>query len=160
MTDLTSPRPCAVAIAAETGMFPEATAHYQKHLSDLRGLFLDARLGTTHSKRTAVATLCVIRTSREISISARQSLQEEVGSISLTRHYQSATRGNLSALSAMALSSSRRQRGNLHAELRRAFYSAVLGASINGHVPLVFLWIPSMLAVTSQRWRTKVASSR
>ena len=23
-------------------MFPEATAHYQKHLSDLRGLFLDA----------------------------------------------------------------------------------------------------------------------
>jgi hypothetical protein len=26
----------------DTGLISQATAHYQKHLSDLRGLFLDA----------------------------------------------------------------------------------------------------------------------
>ena len=33
--------PCSVAFATDTGVIPEATAHYQKRLSDLRGLFLD-----------------------------------------------------------------------------------------------------------------------
>ena len=37
-----SPLPCAVPVAADTGIIPQATAHYQKHLSDLRGLFLDS----------------------------------------------------------------------------------------------------------------------
>ena len=37
-----SPSPCSVAIAAETGIIPQATANYQKRLSDLRGLFLDS----------------------------------------------------------------------------------------------------------------------
>ena len=36
-----SPSPCSVAIAADTGVIPQATAHYEKRLSDLRGLFLD-----------------------------------------------------------------------------------------------------------------------
>ena len=36
-----SPFPCSVAIAVDTGIIPQATAHYQKRLSDLRGLFLD-----------------------------------------------------------------------------------------------------------------------
>jgi oxalate decarboxylase/phosphoglucose isomerase-like protein (cupin superfamily) len=37
----TSPLPCSVAFENDTGVIPEATAHYQKRLSDLRGLFLD-----------------------------------------------------------------------------------------------------------------------
>ena len=37
-----SPLPCTVAVAADTGIIPQATAHYQKRLSDLRGLFLDS----------------------------------------------------------------------------------------------------------------------
>jgi glucose-6-phosphate isomerase, archaeal len=36
-----SPLPCSVAFENNTGVIPEATAHYQKRLSDLRGLFLD-----------------------------------------------------------------------------------------------------------------------
>jgi glucose-6-phosphate isomerase, archaeal len=36
-----SPSPCSVVIAADTGVIPQATAHYEKRLSDLRGLFLD-----------------------------------------------------------------------------------------------------------------------
>ena len=36
-----SPFPSSVAFAADAGIIPEATAHYQKRLSDLRGLFLD-----------------------------------------------------------------------------------------------------------------------
>jgi glucose-6-phosphate isomerase len=36
-----SPSPCSVAFATDSGVIPEATAHYQKCLSDLRGLFLD-----------------------------------------------------------------------------------------------------------------------
>ena len=36
-----SPRPRSIVFVAETGIIPEATAHYQKRLSDLRGLFLD-----------------------------------------------------------------------------------------------------------------------
>jgi glucose-6-phosphate isomerase len=38
----TDPFPCSVRFAADTGVIPAATAHYQKRLSDLRGLFLDA----------------------------------------------------------------------------------------------------------------------
>jgi Glucose-6-phosphate isomerase (GPI) len=38
--NLDSPLPCAVAIP-ETGVIREATGHYQRRLSDLRGLFLD-----------------------------------------------------------------------------------------------------------------------
>ncbi|MBV8226639.1 MAG: hypothetical protein JO232_15780 [Verrucomicrobia bacterium] len=38
----TSPFPCSVPFANDTGLIPEATAHYQKRLSDLQGLFLDA----------------------------------------------------------------------------------------------------------------------
>ncbi len=37
-----SARPCAVLVSADTGVIPEATAHYQKRLSDLRGLFIDS----------------------------------------------------------------------------------------------------------------------
>ena len=37
-----SPLPCSVAFETGTGVIPEATAHYQKRLSDLRGLFLDS----------------------------------------------------------------------------------------------------------------------
>jgi glucose-6-phosphate isomerase len=36
-----SPLPCAVAFETGTGVIPQATAHYQKRLSDLRGLYLD-----------------------------------------------------------------------------------------------------------------------
>ena len=36
-----SPLPCSVAFETKTGFIPEATAHYQKRLSDLRGLYLD-----------------------------------------------------------------------------------------------------------------------
>jgi glucose-6-phosphate isomerase len=36
-----SPPPSSVAFATDTGIIPQATAHYQKRLSDLRGLFLD-----------------------------------------------------------------------------------------------------------------------
>jgi glucose-6-phosphate isomerase len=42
MKNLKSPWPCAVAVAADTGFIPQATAHYRKRLSDLRGLFLDS----------------------------------------------------------------------------------------------------------------------
>ena len=42
MNQKNSPFPCAVSIAAETGVIPQASAHYEKRLSDLRGLFLDA----------------------------------------------------------------------------------------------------------------------
>ena len=41
MNPSSSPFPCSVAFAINTGVIPEATAHYQKRLSDLRGLFLD-----------------------------------------------------------------------------------------------------------------------
>ena len=34
--------PCAVSFAADTGAVPQATVHYERHLSELRGLFLDA----------------------------------------------------------------------------------------------------------------------
>lgn len=37
-----SPLPCSISFAADTGVIPEATARYQKRLSSLRGLFLDA----------------------------------------------------------------------------------------------------------------------
>jgi glucose-6-phosphate isomerase, archaeal len=37
----TPPLPYSVAFETKTGVIPEATARYQKHLSDLRGLFLD-----------------------------------------------------------------------------------------------------------------------
>jgi glucose-6-phosphate isomerase, archaeal len=42
MNQKNSPPPCAVSIATDTGVISQATAHYQKRLSDLRGLFLDA----------------------------------------------------------------------------------------------------------------------
>jgi len=42
MKSLNSPWPCSVAFEADTGAIPQASAHYQKRLSDLRGLFLDA----------------------------------------------------------------------------------------------------------------------
>ena len=42
MTHSTSPLPCAVPVAADTGIIPQASAHYQKRLSDLRGLFMDS----------------------------------------------------------------------------------------------------------------------
>src|SRR6202162_4118321 len=38
---VTSPLPCSIPIPAESGAIFEATAHYRKRLSDLRGLFLD-----------------------------------------------------------------------------------------------------------------------
>ena len=41
MKESSSPSPCAVAFETGTGVIPQATAHYQKRLSDLRGLFLD-----------------------------------------------------------------------------------------------------------------------
>ena len=41
MKELSSPLPCSVAFEINSGVIPEATAHYQKRLSDLRGLFLD-----------------------------------------------------------------------------------------------------------------------
>ena len=41
MKELTSPLPCSVAFETDSGVIPDATAHYQKRLSDLRGLFLD-----------------------------------------------------------------------------------------------------------------------
>jgi glucose-6-phosphate isomerase, archaeal len=42
MKALSSPLPCSVAFEAANGFIPQATAHYQKRLSDLRGLFLDS----------------------------------------------------------------------------------------------------------------------
>ena len=42
MNQQTSPLPTAVGVPAHTGVIAQATAHYEKHLSDLRGLFLDA----------------------------------------------------------------------------------------------------------------------
>jgi glucose-6-phosphate isomerase len=36
-----SPLPCSVTFETGTGVISRATAHYQKRLSDLRGLFLD-----------------------------------------------------------------------------------------------------------------------
>jgi len=42
MKELTSPLPSSVAFDSATGVIPDATAHYQKRLSDLRGLFLDS----------------------------------------------------------------------------------------------------------------------
>jgi glucose-6-phosphate isomerase len=36
-----SPFPCSVTFETATGVIPQATAQYQKRLSDLRGLFLD-----------------------------------------------------------------------------------------------------------------------
>ena len=42
MNQKSSPLPCAVSIPADTGIIARATAHYEKRLSDLRGLFLDA----------------------------------------------------------------------------------------------------------------------
>ena len=41
MKALSSPLPCSIRFEAGTGVISEATAHYQKRLSDLRGLFLD-----------------------------------------------------------------------------------------------------------------------
>ena len=41
MKDPNAPFPRSVTFAADTGVIPDATAHYQKRLSDLRGLFLD-----------------------------------------------------------------------------------------------------------------------
>jgi glucose-6-phosphate isomerase len=41
MNESSSPLPCAVAFETGTGVIPQATAHYQKRLSDLRGLYLD-----------------------------------------------------------------------------------------------------------------------
>ena len=37
----TSPLPCSITFESSTGVIFQATAHYQKRLSDLRGLFLD-----------------------------------------------------------------------------------------------------------------------
>ena len=42
MNQENSPLPSAVSVPAHTGIIPQATAHYEKRLSDLRGLFLDA----------------------------------------------------------------------------------------------------------------------
>jgi glucose-6-phosphate isomerase len=42
MNQKSSPWPCAVSVPADTGIIARATAHYEKRLSDLRGLFLDA----------------------------------------------------------------------------------------------------------------------
>ena len=42
MNQKSSPLPCAVSVPAHTGVIAQATAHYEKRLSDLRGLFLDA----------------------------------------------------------------------------------------------------------------------
>jgi glucose-6-phosphate isomerase, archaeal len=41
MNQKSSPLPCAVSVPADTGIIFRATAHYEKRLSDLRGLFLD-----------------------------------------------------------------------------------------------------------------------
>ena len=42
MNQKSSPLPCAVSVPADTGIIARATAHYEKRLSDLRGLFMDA----------------------------------------------------------------------------------------------------------------------
>jgi glucose-6-phosphate isomerase len=42
MNQKNSPLPCAVSVPADTGIITQATAHYQKRLSDLRGFFFDA----------------------------------------------------------------------------------------------------------------------
>ena len=39
---MNSPLPCSVEFSANTGIVPKATVHYQKRLSELRGLFLDS----------------------------------------------------------------------------------------------------------------------
>ncbi len=41
MKESTSPLPSSIAFDSGTGVIPDATAHYQKRLSDLRGLFLE-----------------------------------------------------------------------------------------------------------------------
>jgi glucose-6-phosphate isomerase, archaeal len=41
MKESNSPVPCSIAFDTSTGIIPQATGHYQKRLSDLRGLFLD-----------------------------------------------------------------------------------------------------------------------
>jgi len=41
MKVLNSPFPCSISFAADTGVIPSATAHYQKRLSDLRGFYMD-----------------------------------------------------------------------------------------------------------------------
>jgi glucose-6-phosphate isomerase, archaeal len=41
MKESNSPLPCSVAFDSGNGVIPEATAHYQKRLSELRGLYLD-----------------------------------------------------------------------------------------------------------------------
>jgi glucose-6-phosphate isomerase, archaeal len=41
MKESNSPIPCSIAFDNSTGVIPQATGHYQKRLSDLRGLFLD-----------------------------------------------------------------------------------------------------------------------
>ena len=38
---MNSPLPCSVSFEANTGMVPQATAHYEKRLSELRGFYLD-----------------------------------------------------------------------------------------------------------------------
>jgi glucose-6-phosphate isomerase, archaeal len=43
MKEMSSPLPSSVSFESKTGVIPEATAHYQKRLSDLRGLFLDSK---------------------------------------------------------------------------------------------------------------------
>jgi glucose-6-phosphate isomerase, archaeal len=43
MKEISSPLPSSVSFESKTGVIPEATAHYQKRLSDLRGLFLDSK---------------------------------------------------------------------------------------------------------------------
>jgi glucose-6-phosphate isomerase len=41
MKEFNSPLPCSVAFESGNGVIPQATAHYQKRLSELRGLYLD-----------------------------------------------------------------------------------------------------------------------
>ena len=41
MKEFVSPLPCGVSFNADTGIVPQSTAHYQRRLSELRGVFLD-----------------------------------------------------------------------------------------------------------------------
>ena len=41
MKESNSPLPCSVPFDSGNGVIPQATAHYQKRLSELRGLYLD-----------------------------------------------------------------------------------------------------------------------
>src|ERR1700692_5034234 len=41
MKEFNSPLPCSVAFESGNGVIPQATAHYQKRLSEVRGLYLD-----------------------------------------------------------------------------------------------------------------------